>query len=32
MNLKPKAEIIGIQVIKDYIKAFNERNSLKMAE
>tara|TARA_B100000242_G_C42907078_1_gene420623 strand:- start:35 stop:457 length:423 start_codon:yes stop_codon:yes gene_type:complete len=32
MNLKSKAEIIGIQVIKDYIKAFNERNSLKMAD
>ena len=30
--MKPKAEIIGIQVIKDYIKAFNERNSLKMAD
>ena len=30
--MKTKTEIICEQVIKDYIKAFNERNSLKMAE
>ena len=32
IKFESKAEIIGIQVIKDYIKAFNERNSLKMAD
>ena len=30
--MKTKAEIIGEQIIKDYIKAFNERNTLKMAD
>ena len=30
--MKTKVEIICEQVIKDYIKAFNERNCLKMAD